>query len=253
MALSIDPTSRAQYFPAPAGKPENAPTGQAETGDAQPTGDKTEFSAEGLRKAGAKPSGQGETPPAGQDQKDTQALESLRQRDREVRAHEQAHVAAGGNLVRGAASFGYKAGPDGKLYAVSGEVSIDTSPVDGDPRATLRKMDQVRKAALAPAQPSGQDRAVASAAAGAQVNAQHELTQQQMEEAGGTGETSEQPVLIAASAPTGKPATAQAPKSKPDREEENGKTQAAAQRYEETQPAATPAKSVKYKPVNLWA
>jgi hypothetical protein len=109
---------------------------------------------------------------------ESRELESLKQIDRNVRAHEQAHVIAGGSLVRGAASFGYATGPDGKLYAVSGEVSIDSSPVPDDPAATVRKMIQVTKAALAPAQPSGQDRSVASAAMQTQVDAQREVTQQ---------------------------------------------------------------------------
>ena len=77
------------------------------------------------------------------------------------------------------------------LLAEGGEVSIDVSPVDGDPRATMRKMDQVRKAALAPAQPSGQDRAVASAASGIQVDAQRELSQQEMEEQQAPADTAE--------------------------------------------------------------
>lgn len=116
---------------------------------------------------------------------ESRELESLKQTDRNVRAHEQAHVIAGGSLVRGAASFGYATGPDGKLYAVSGEVSIDSSPVRDDPAATVRKMIQVTKAALAPAQPSGQDRSVASAAMQTQVDAQREVTQQATEKTQG--------------------------------------------------------------------
>lgn len=117
-------------------------------------------------------------------------LELLKQTDREVRAHEQAHVIAGGALVRGAASFGYATGPDGKLYAVSGEVSIDSSAVPDDPGATISKMMRVVAAALAPAQPSGQDRAVASAATKTQVEAQQQLTQEQMDKLkGGTEES----------------------------------------------------------------
>jgi hypothetical protein len=112
---------------------------------------------------------------------ETRELERLKQTDREVRAHEQAHVIAGGSLVRGAASFGYATGPDGKLYAVSGEVSIDSSAVADDPSATISKMMRVVSAALAPAQPSGQDRAVASAATKTQVEAQQQLTQEQMD------------------------------------------------------------------------
>jgi hypothetical protein len=119
-------------------------------------------------------------------------LENLKRTDREVRAHEQAHIIAGGSLVRGAASFGYTTGPDGKLYAVNGEVSIDSSPVQDNPEATISKMMRVVASALAPAQPSGQDRAVASAAMKTQMEAQQELTQTQLEKMQGSATQSEQ-------------------------------------------------------------
>jgi hypothetical protein len=97
--------------------------------------------------------------------KDKQKVETLQKCDRQVRAHEAAHMAAGGQYIRGAATYTYETGPDGKQYAVGGEVSIDTSPVSGDPKATVRKMEKVETAALAPADPSPQDRAVAAQAA----------------------------------------------------------------------------------------
>ena len=95
-------------------------------------------------------------------QQDTAMLRKLRARDREVRAHEGAHVAAGGSLVRGGPSYTLQRGPDGRSYAIGGEVQIDASPVDGDPNATLVKAGRIRSAALAPAEPSPQDRRVAS-------------------------------------------------------------------------------------------
>lgn len=98
----------------------------------------------------------------------------LKKQDREVRNHEAAHVGAGGHYVRGGASFSYVTGPDGKRYASGGEVSIDTSPVRGDPEATVRKMQAVRRAALAPANPSGQDRAVAAKASQQEAAARRE-------------------------------------------------------------------------------
>ena len=95
----------------------------------------------------------------------TQAqLVKLKATDRAVRAHEQAHISAAGGYAKGGASFSYTRGPDGKLYAVGGEVAIDSSPVPGDPDATIRKARVVRQAAMAPANPSGQDRSVAAAA-----------------------------------------------------------------------------------------
>lgn len=92
-----------------------------------------------------------------------QQVQELVARDTEVRAHEQAHAAAGGQWA-GAPSYDYQRGPDGKRYAVGGEVPIDVSSVAGDPRATIAKMQQVRRAALAPAQPSPTDRRVAAEA-----------------------------------------------------------------------------------------
>ena len=94
-----------------------------------------------------------------------QMVEELKQADSAVRAHEMAHVAAGGQFVRSGAQFQYRQGPDGKQYAVAGEVSIDTSSVPGDPEATAEKMATVRRAALAPRDPSAQDRRVAARAA----------------------------------------------------------------------------------------
>jgi hypothetical protein len=91
-------------------------------------------------------------------------LAELSARDSEVRAHEQAHVAAGGALITSGPSYTYQTGPDRRRYAVGGEVGIDTSPVRGDPEATLDKAARIVAAALAPAQPSAQDYRVAGQA-----------------------------------------------------------------------------------------
>ncbi len=107
-------------------------------------------------------------------------VEELRARDREVRAHEQAHISAGGRYVRSGASYHYQTGPDGKKYAIGGEVSIDTSE-EKDPKATIRKMEVVRKAALAPARPSAQDRSVAAQASRKMAEAAAELAKMQAE------------------------------------------------------------------------
>ncbi len=103
-----------------------------------------------------------------------QQVEELQKRDAEVRRHEQAHKAAAGQHARGGATFETETGPDGRSYAVGGEVSIDTSPVEGDPEATIRKMQQIRAAALAPSEPSSQDRQVAAQAARAEQQARTE-------------------------------------------------------------------------------
>ncbi|MEO0602261.1 MAG: putative metalloprotease CJM1_0395 family protein, partial [Myxococcota bacterium] len=83
----------------------------------------------------------------------------LRARDLEVRAHEAAHAGVGG----GTPTYTYQRGPDGRSYAVGGEVQIDASG-GSTPQETIAKMQRVRAAALAPANPSGQDRSVAASA-----------------------------------------------------------------------------------------
>ena len=111
------------------------------------------------------------------------ALLKLAQTDREVRAHEQAHMAAAGPHARGGPTYTFQRGPDGRLYAVGGEVAIDASPVPNDPDATLRKAEVVRAAALAPAEPSSQDRAVAAQASQMASEAQAEIQQQRLQAA----------------------------------------------------------------------
>ena len=107
-------------------------------------------------------------------------VEKLKKQDQEVRAHEKAHMAAGSGLVMGGANYEYERGPDGKMYAVRGEVKIDTSK-ERDPEATIRKMQKVRRAALAPAQPSGQDRSVAAQASQIEAEARIELQKERSE------------------------------------------------------------------------
>lgn len=103
-------------------------------------------------------------------------VKELKKIDREVRAHEQAHLAAAGGLARGGATFTYTKGPDGKRYATGGEVNIEISPVEGNPKETIRRMQQVRKAALAPANPSSQDKSVAAQASREEAKARAELS-----------------------------------------------------------------------------
>lgn len=103
-------------------------------------------------------------------------LAALRESDRKVKSHEQAHMAAGAGLVRGS-SFQYQAGPDNKRYVVAGEVSIDVSP-GRTPEETIAKAQQIRAAALAPADPSIQDRRVAAEAVQMETRARVEMASQ---------------------------------------------------------------------------
>ena len=127
--------------------------------------------------ANATPAGQASPQDQLQLSPEAQAMiDKLAARDREVRAHEAAHQAAGGNLAS-SPSFTYQNGPDGKQYAIGGEVNIDVSP-GRTAEETLAKAQRVRAAALAPAQPSGQDRTVAGQAARMEQQAMTELARQ---------------------------------------------------------------------------
>ncbi|KAA1149859.1 catalase [Pseudoalteromonas sp. FUC4] len=114
-------------------------------------------------------------------EQEQQQIKELKARDTEVRVHEQAHAAVGGQYA-GSPSYGYERGPDGTNYAVSGEVQIDVSEVPNDPQATIDKMQTVRAAALAPAEPSGADRSIAADATQKLAAAQAELAQPEKED-----------------------------------------------------------------------
>ncbi|WDP88350.1 MAG: SprA-related family protein [Desulfobacter sp.] len=131
---------------------------------------------------GAQESGNAGADSAQLTQEEMQLVYELKQIDSQVRNHEMAHIAAGGSYITSGASYTYQKGPDGKSYAVGGEVSIDSAPVPGDPEATIQKMNQVRRAALAPGDPSPQDRKVAANASAQALKAMSELTIQQAKE-----------------------------------------------------------------------
>lgn len=107
-------------------------------------------------------------------------VQQLAERDREVKAHEQAHQAVGGQYA-GEMSLTYERGPDGKNYAIGGEVPIDTGKIANDPQATLDKAETIRRAALAPAEPSSQDRRVAAQAVQMALEARADIQQLQQE------------------------------------------------------------------------
>ncbi len=105
-------------------------------------------------------------------------IKQLKKRDQEVKQHEQAHKAAAGASYVSGPHYDYKVGPDGKRYAVSGSVKIDTSEIPGDPEATIKKARQIKLTALAPAEPSSQDRRVAADAARMEMLATQEMAKQ---------------------------------------------------------------------------
>lgn len=182
-------------------------TAENRAGSADPTGqtaqgDVLTLSAEGRQRAAAgQPAEGSERPPEGSPaaaeasatltEAELKELRSLKSRDQEVRTHEQAHLSAAGQYAAGGASFSYQKGPDGNKYAVGGEVPIDISP-EKTPEETVRKMQVVKKAALAPASPSAADRQIAAQASMAEAQARQEMLkegQQQLNELLGESST----------------------------------------------------------------
>ena len=151
--------------------------------------------------------GEGEGGPGTEelDEEEQREVQELKQRDREVRQHEQAHVAAAGGHARGGASYEYTTGPDNRRYATGGEVSIDTSKVPDDPEGTIRKAQIVYRAALAPAEPSSQDRSVASVAKQMEAEARRDLAEARREESatGAEGDVAAEPASETAATDAG--------------------------------------------------
>ncbi len=102
-------------------------------------------------------------------------VESLKERDQEVRLHEQAHASAAGAYSRGI-SLEYTTGPDQQRYATSGSVAVDMSPINGDPQATIQKAQTLQRAASAPDEPSSKDKSVQSQAQSMESQAREELS-----------------------------------------------------------------------------
>ena len=183
-AVIYEPTAEAPasgdtYIPQVKDNSNQNPTGQAP---------QTETGTEQFTSVDRHPTGQLTRPKQGTGSmeltpEEKQQVEELKARDAEVRRHEQAHVMAGGRYIRSRAQFDYVLGPDGKLYAVGGEVQIDTSEVPDDPEATIQKAQTIRRAALAPSDPSQQDRRVAAQASQMEMEARMELARERAEEA----------------------------------------------------------------------
>jgi len=115
-------------------------------------------------------------------QDEKRLVKDLASRDTEVKAHEAAHQGAGGGLT-GAASYTYQQGPDGKMYAIGGEVSIST-PSGSTPEEKLKNARTLAAAALAAGNPSPQDFSVASSARTMEMQALQEIAKKSQEEQG---------------------------------------------------------------------
>ena len=154
-----------------------SPGGIVQSRDNEDSG-QGEQSAAGTAKAGGSACKERtSTDSRGLSEAETKMIQELRARDLEVKAHELAHLTAAGQYARGGASYTYQQGPDGRRYAIGGEVSIDIGK-EATPEETIQKMVTVKRAALAPAEPSATDRAIAANAAATESRARQELQTQ---------------------------------------------------------------------------
>jgi len=175
------PESRKTFEYPPARRTESGPANNAGNQNTQEANNSQSRTVESKEEQQQGQQGSSGNPNPEQQERQEQAeIRQLASIDRKVRAHEQAHSSVGG-VYAGAPSFTYKTGPNGVRYAVGGEVSIDVSPVPGNPEATLRKAEQVARAALAPADPSSVDRRVAASASALAAKARFEIAQRAAE------------------------------------------------------------------------
>ncbi|HYH39218.1 MAG TPA: putative metalloprotease CJM1_0395 family protein [Azospirillum sp.] len=150
-------------------RPAQAGFGRTADGAQETAGTPSDTKASPPQQATGGPKAPG-TPLSDDEQKQVDKLKAV---DTKVRQHEAAHQAAGGALA-GGATFSYTKGPDGRSYATGGEVPI-RAPAARSPEAAIQQAQQIKAAALAPAEPSGQDLAVAASADAAMVQARREL------------------------------------------------------------------------------
>ncbi len=94
--------------------------------------------------------------PNSPDSNKQKAIEQLKSRDKEVRTHEAAHTTNPELIKIGSAQFDYTIGPDGKAYATGGKVTLSTGN-SKTPEEALSKAEALKKASMAPGDPSPQD------------------------------------------------------------------------------------------------
>lgn len=84
------------------------------------------------------------------------ALDALQHADAGVRVHEGLHFRAAGGVAQGIAELDFIEGPDGRYYAVAGNVDVQTSTT-ADPEKAKREAAAFAAAATAPGDASAQD------------------------------------------------------------------------------------------------
>lgn len=176
VTLSPEAKEAAEALPPVEDTEDTGETEDALYPEADSEGDEASEDEEGSSKQQAKEKDKEELSP-----KERHIVSKLQARDQEVRAHEAAHISAAGGLAKGGANYTFQTGPDGKRYAIGGEVKI-SSPRSSDPAQQAANAEKMLAAALAPAKPSSQDQAVASRARAMLSRARAAQAKEQLEE-----------------------------------------------------------------------
>jgi len=106
-------------------------------------------------------------------------IKELEKMDKAVREHEQVHKAVAGPYA-GEITYRFVTGPDGKRYAVGGSTPLG-APQCRRPEETIRVMNKLRQAAMAPGDPSPEDMHVARLAAMREQEARAEIRRESAE------------------------------------------------------------------------
>lgn len=106
-------------------------------------------------------------------------VQRLQRTERSVHEHERAHQRAARDLAVSSPNYRYERGPDGKKYAVGGEVNIDASLVGAEASETVEKALRIQRAALAPNDPSPKDLQAATKARIVESKAHRKLAREE--------------------------------------------------------------------------
>ncbi len=112
--------------------------------------------------------------PADPESNKQKAIEQLKSRDKEVRIHEMSHSTNPELIKIGSAQFDYTIGPDGKAYATGGRVTLSTGS-SKTPEEALAKAEALKRASMAPGEPSSQDFQALNAAQSMEYEARNQI------------------------------------------------------------------------------
>lgn len=118
-------------------------------------------------------------------------IQGLQQAEKSVRVHEQAHKAVSVDVTSGI-MYTHTTSPDNERYITGGEVSI-TAGTSSKEEEILQILENVRDAALAPADPSPQDLRIAASTNAQIQQIQSKLTGVEVDE---TDQFEEAPVFV---------------------------------------------------------